>query len=282
MSYSAKRIVIKTVCYVFLGILFLICVVPIYMVFVNATRHTDDIAQSLSLIPGAYTAFNFTTLVDRAGINVVRGTFNSLFIAFTSTFLAVYFSLLTAYAINIYNFRFKKQLWVLILGMTMVPGQLFILGFFQHMHGMGMLDSFVPLILPSISSAAMVFFAKQYLDASLLPELVQAARIDGAGELSIFNRIILPLAKPGAFTMAIFVFVGSWNNFMTPFFLISPSNTEMHTLPLIVNSLNTNAFRRDFGLFYLGMAISIVPIIAVYAAFSKHIVSGISLGSVKE
>ena len=281
MSYAAKQKLIKALCYAFLGILLLICIVPVYMILINATRETADISRTLSLLPSTYIAHNWQTL-QGTGVNVVRATVNSIFVAGASTFLAVYFSLLTAYAISVYNFKFKTALYVFILAMNMVPGQLFIIGFFQYAHMLNLLDSFIPLIVPAIASSGAVFFFKQYFDAALVPELIQAARIDGAGEFSIFNRIVLPIAKPGAFTMAIFGFVASWNNFIVPFFLIGPNRFDLHTLPLAISRLNTNVFRQDFGLFYLGMAISIVPIVIVYALFSKHIVSGISLGSVKE
>jgi len=94
--------------------------------------------------------------------------------------------------------------------MVLVPGTLFLIGFFQFAAALGLLNTFCPLIVPSIAAPGTVFFMKQYLDAALIPELIQAARIDGAHEFAIFNRIALPLAAPGAFTFAIFAFVGRW------------------------------------------------------------------------
>ena len=278
-GYVVKTRIIKVLCYLFLSVLFVVCVVPVYMLIINATRSTEQISATLGLFPSTYAITNFNNMVAM-GVNIVQGIFNSLFIALVSTVLAVYFSMMTAYAITVYDFRFKQAFFVFILAMVMIPGQLYIIGFFQYVHSLGLLNSYIPLIVPSIAAAGTVFFFKQYFDASLVPELIQAARIDGAGELTIFNRIILPLAKPGAFTMGIFAFVASWNSFLAPLLLIS--DQSRFTLPLIVAQLNVNIFRQDLGLFYLGMAITIAPILVVYAIFSKHIVSGISLGSVKE
>jgi len=273
-----KRKMSKGVTYLFLALLAIICLVPVYMLLINATRATTDINRGFSLIPGTNLLSNWEGINAR-GINFLRGIFNSTFISFATTFLSVYFALLTAYAIKVYNFRFKKQFFVFIVTMTMIPGQLYIIGFFQYVSTLGLLNSYIPLIVPSIAAAGTVFFAKQYLDASLVPEIIQAARIDGAGEFQIFNRIALPIAAPGAFTMGIFAFVGSWNSFLTPFLLLS--DQSRFTLPLMMAQLNSDPFFTDFGVIYLGMAVTLLPVIIVYALFSRYIISGISLGSSK-
>ena len=248
------------------------------MLFINATRANADINRGISLFPSTYILRNWEGLTAR-GLNFIRGGINSTFIAFSTTFLTVYFSLLTAYAIKIYNFKFKKQFFVFIVAMMMIPGQLYIIGFFQYVSTLGLLNSYIPLIIPSVAAAGTVFFAKQYFDASLMPEIIQSARIDGASEFQIFNKIALPIAAPGAFTMGIFAFVGTWNSFLTPFMLLS--DQSRFTLPLMMAQVNSDPFITDFGVIYLGMAITLIPVIAVYALFSKYIISGISLGSTK-
>jgi len=248
------------------------------MLLINSTRATPDINRGISLIPSDYLLTNWQSLNAR-GINFVRGLFNSSVLAFSTTALSVYFSLMTAYAIKVYNFKFKKQFFVFVVLMTMVPGQLYIIGFFRYVAVLNLLNSYIPLIVPSVAAAGTVFFAKQYFDAALMPELIQSARIDGASEFQIFNKIALPLAAPGAFTMGIFAFVGSWNSFLTPFMLLTDQN--LYTLPLMMSQLNSDPFITDFGMVYTGMAFTLIPIIVVYALFSKRIVNGISLGSVK-
>ena len=279
-KYRLKQLLWKNIIYAFLTILFFISVIPIYMLLINATRSTAEINAGLAIIPGSDLINNWR-IIQGFGINIPRGIMNSAIIAFSSTFLTVYFSLLTAYAIVVYNFKGKKFFYGFILAMTMVPMSLYLIGFFQYMHAIGLLNTMLPMIIPSIAAPGAVFFFKQYLDAAIVPELIQAARIDGASEIGIFNKITLPLAAPGAFTMAIFAFVGSWNAFMGPLFIIG-GNPDLHTLPLIMQRLQGDAFRTDFGAIYLGMAISLVPILIVYAVFSKYIISGIAMGSVKE
>jgi multiple sugar transport system permease protein len=148
------------------------------------------------------------------------------------------------------------------------------------MSRLGLTDTYVPLILPAIASAGAVFFGKQYLESVVIGDLIDAGRIDGAGELAIFHRIMMPIAVPGAFTMGIFAFVASWNNFFTPFILIS--SIEKYTLPMLVQTLRGDVYRTEYGSIYLGLAFSVLPIMIIYALFSRYIVSGIAMGSVKE
>ncbi|MCL1924814.1 MAG: carbohydrate ABC transporter permease [Defluviitaleaceae bacterium] len=279
-TYKLKNNIYKTLAYIFLITLFLITFVPIYMLLINATRSTEQINTGFSILPGTNLLENWR-IIQGFGINIPLGFRNSAIIAVSSTVLSVYFSLLTAYALVVYDFKFKRLFYGFVIAMTLVPLQLYLIGFFQYMHAIGLLNTMWPLIIPAIASPAGVFFFKQYLDAALVPELIQAARIDGASEFTIFNKIALPLARPGAFTQAIFGFVAAWNSFMPPLFIIQ-GNQDLHTLPLIMQRLQAGQFRNDFGAIYLGMAITLVPIIIVYAVLSKYIVNGISLGSVKE
>jgi multiple sugar transport system permease protein len=205
---------------------------------------------------------------------------NSLTIAVLTTVLTVYFSMLTAYGLVAYNFKGKKAFFNTILVLVMIPMQLSIIGFYQWMTKLGLNDNYASLILPSIASAGSVFFAKQYLDSIILQDLIDAGRIDGASELGIFHNIMLPIAVPGMFTMAIFAFVASWNNFFNAFILIT--TRDKYTLPMLVQTLRGDVYRHEYGAIYLGLAASIVPIIIIYFLFSRYIINGISMGAVKE
>ena len=136
------------------------------------------------------------------------------------------------------------------------------------------------LILPSMASAASVFFSKQYLESIYLQDLIDAGRIDGASELGIFHKIMMPIAAPGAFTLGIFAFVGSWNNFFNAYILITSRNK--YTLPMLIQTLRGDVYRPEYGAIYFGLAASVVPIIIIYFLFSRYIVNGISMGAVKE
>jgi multiple sugar transport system permease protein len=278
-SYHFRTNVLRFFVYIVLIFLLLITIIPIWTLIVNATRSTYEIQQGISILPSTHVMENYNILLGR-GLNLWQGFSNSLFVSVTSTILSVYFALLTAYGIVVYDFPGKKALYNFILVLVMIPMQLSIIGFYQYMSKLGLTDNYASLILPTIASAGTVFFAKQYLESMVIQELIDAGRIDGASELGIFHRIMMPIAAPGAFTMAIFAFVASWNNFFNAFILIS--SKSKYTLPMLVKTLQGDVYRTEYGSIYLGLAITVIPIIIIYAIFSRYIVSGIAMGAVKE
>ncbi len=279
MNYRATTRLYKLFTYILFLALTIVIITPIWILLVNATRTSPQIQQGLSLVPGTNLINNWNTILSK-GLDLTVGLKNSAIISFSSTFLSVYFGLMTAYGICAYNFKFKKKFYSLVLLMVMVPAQLSIVGLYDYVAGLKLLNSYIPIIIPAIASANTVFFMKQYLDGALVPELLQAARIDGASEFKIFNRIVLPISAPGAFTIGIFTFVASWNNFMVPFTLITEKSK--YTLPMLMATLRGDTYRTDYGGVYLGMAVTVIPILIVYGLFSKNIVSGIAMGSVKD
>ncbi|MCX7903589.1 MAG: carbohydrate ABC transporter permease [Caloramator sp.] len=279
MNYTVKTKIMRAFIYFILVILFLMCVVPLWILLVNATRSTPEIQQGVSLIPSKNLLVNWRNLTNR-GFNIWRGFFNSALISVSVTVLTVYFSMMFAYAIHVYDFASKKFLYSFIILLVMVPTQVAIIGFYKYMSILNLLNSYIPLIVPAIAAPSSIFFAIQYLESTIVKELIEAARIDGCSELTIFHKIMLPIAKPGAVTMGIFAFVGSWNNFFTPFVLIS--KMEKYTLPMLVQTLRGDVYRTEYGSIYLGLAVSIIPILIVYILFSRYIVNGIAMGSVKE
>lgn len=279
MFYKLETNVMRLVIYICLTVLLIITIAPIWILLVNATRSTTEIQQGIGFLPSTHLVENYQILIGR-GLNLARGFGNSLFLSTSVVVVSVYFSLLTAYGLVVYDFPGKKAFYNFILVLVMIPMQLSIIGFYQYMSKLGLTDSYIPLILPSIASAGTVFFAKQYLESVVIQDLIDAARVDGAGEMSIFHLVMLPIAAPGAFTMGIFAFISSWNNFFTPFIMIS--SIEKYTLPMLVQTLRGDVYRTEYGSIYLGLAITVVPIIIIYALFSRYIVSGIAMGSVKE
>jgi len=223
--------------------------------------------------------YNWGILTGR-GFQIFQGFGNSAFIAFCTTILSIYFSALTAYGLHVYRFRGRTALWSIILIIIMLPATLSIIGFYQFMAVLKLRDSYIPLIIPGIAAAGTVLFLRQYMMSVLSMELVDAARIDGAGEYHIFNVIILPIILPALAAQSIFTFVGSWNNFITPFVLLS--SEKKYTLPMLVQNLRGNIYRTEYGAIYLGLAISLIPIIIFYSFMSRYIISGITMGGLKE
>ncbi|MBK7317926.1 MAG: carbohydrate ABC transporter permease [Anaerolineales bacterium] len=278
-NYKLATNIQRTFIYIVLSILLIVTIVPIWLLIVNATRSTTEIQQGLSILPSTHLIENYKILLGK-GLNLPRGFANSMFLAVTSTIVTVYFSMLTAYGIVVYEFQGKKFFSNFIVVLVMIPMQLSIIGFYQYMSKLGLTDNYAALILPLIANAGAVFFGKQYLESMIMQDLIDAARIDGASELGIFHLVMMPLAVPGAATMGIFAFVTSWNNFFNAFILIS--SIDKYTLPMLVQTLRGDVYRTEFGAIYLGLAATIVPIIIIYALFSRYIVSGIAMGAIKE
>lgn len=276
---NKKKKLSKIPKYAFSVFLFILSVIPFWILAVNATRSTAQIQQGFSMIPSEFLAENFEILTGQ-GFSFIQGFSNSLLISTTTTFMVLYFSALTAYGLIIYEFKGKKLIYAVIAFVLMIPAQLSLIGFYRMMLNVGLTDSFIPLIIPGMASPVTVFFLRQYLMSSFPVELVQAARIDGASEIGIFHKIALPLMKPGLATMGIFTFVASWNNLIMPLMLI---NTESkYTLPMMVQLLKADIYQTEYGSIYLGIAMSILPLFLVYLAFSKFIIAGVALGGVKE
>jgi multiple sugar transport system permease protein len=278
-EYKTGSQALRFLVYVGLFILLLIIIVPIWLLLVNSTRSTTEIQQGISILPSAHMLENYQILINK-GLNLPRGFGNSLFLAVASTVVTVYFSLLTAYGIVVYEFPGKQLFSNFIVVLVMIPTQLSIIGFYRFMSTLGLTDNYAALILPLVANAGAVFFGKQYLEGMVIQDLIDAARIDGASEIGIFHGVMMPLAVPGAATLSIFAFVASWNNFFNPFILIS--SIEKYTLPMLVQTLRGDVYRTEYGAIYLGLALTIVPIIIIYAIFSRYIISGIALGAVKE
>jgi len=261
---------------VFLG---LVAIIPVYILLINATRSTEEINLGLSILPSTNIAHNWNALVSRR-FHIWTGFANSAFVASAATVLSVYFSALTAYGLHVYRFKGRLVIWTIILIIMMLPGTLTLIGFYQLMVRINLTNNFIPLIIPGIAAAASVLFIRQYMLATLNAELIDAARIDGANEFHIFNVIIIPIIIPALAAQSIFTFVGSWNNYILPLILLS--DERMFTLPMLVQSLRADIYRTEFGGIYLGIAMSLIPILIFYAFMSRYIISGLTLGSIKE
>ena len=187
----------------------------------------------------------------------------------------------TAYGIYAYSFKLKKAAFTFIMMILVMPTQVTAMGFLRLITGMGMDDSLLPLIIPSIASPAVFYFMHSYMQSSLSMSLVEAARIDGSGEFSTFNRIVLPIMKPAFAVQAIFTFVGSWNNYFIPALVIT--SKEKQTLPIMIATLRGSDYMNfDTGKIYMMITVAILPIIIIYLLLSKYIVEGVALGGVKE
>lgn len=279
-SYSAALRAKKLLIYVVCTALALLSIFPFWVMFVNATRSSAEIQGAFSLIPSSMFMENLNTVLTRQNFNIGRAAMNSAIVSVGSTVLALYFSSMTAYGFFVYRFRGNQAMYTFILAIMMIPSQVSAVGFFNFMFKLGLNNTYAPLIIPAVASPAIVFFMRQYMKASLPLEIIEAARIDGAGEYHIFNSIALPLMKPALATQAIFIFISSWNNLFTPSMILT--SQEKYTMPLLVKLLTSDRFRTDYGSVYMGLLLTVIPLFIAYFLLSKHIIRGIAMGGIKE
>lgn len=269
----------KSILYLILILLGLTCLLPFLLMIVNATRSGSEIVTSFTLIPSTYLAENWQTVFKF--FNLFKGMFNSLIVAVPATLLTAYFSAMTAYGLAMYKFKGNKLIFGTILVFMMIPGQLGLIGFYNLCTKLHLINTYIPLIVPAVAAPGTVFFLRQYVMSVLPPSLIEAARIDGASELYSFHRIVLPVMSPGIATMSIMAFIGSWNNYLLPMILLNKN--EKFTLPVMMATLRASTdINSNQGVIYLAVAISVIPILLVFAFFSKYIISSISAGAVKE
>ena len=267
--------------YVVLIFLSFLCLFFFYILIVNATRSHADLQKGFSAIPGSYFLENLKNVANDGSFPMFRGILNSLIVSTCSAALCTYFSSLTAYGLYAYDFKIKKAAFTFIMAILVMPTQVTAMGFLRLITNMGMYDSLLPLIIPSIASPAVFYFMYSYLQSSLPLSLVEAARIDGSGEFRTFNRIVLPIMKPAIAVQAIFSFVGSWNNYFVPALVIQ--SKDKMTVPILIATLRGADYMNfDMGKIYMMITVAIVPIIIVYLLLSKYIIAGVTLGGVKE
>ena len=267
--------------YVVLIFLSFLCLFFFYILIVNATRSHADLQKGFSAIPGSYFLENLKNVANDGSFPMFRGILNSLIVSSCSAALCTYFSSLTAYGLYAYDFKIKKAAFTFIMAILVMPTQVTAMGFLRLITNMGMYDSLLPLIIPSIASPAVFYFMYSYLQSSLPLSLVEAARIDGSGEFRTFNRIVLPIMKPAIAVQAIFSFVGSWNNYFVPALVIQ--SKDKMTVPILIATLRGADYMSfDMGKIYMMITVAIVPIIIVYLLLSKYIIAGVTLGGVKE
>jgi multiple sugar transport system permease protein len=209
-----------------------------------------------------------------------RFMMNSFFVNISITISTLIIGSLAAYVVSKHRFKGKKAVYLIIIGSMMIPWQVGLIPGFLLMDQFGWLNTFWAYIVPALPKAFIVFFLTQYL-TSIPDELVEAARIDGASEFTIYFRIILPLLKPALIAMMIFTAIGEWNNFLWP--LIITTSQDMATLPVALANLKNSGAGNigTQGVIMGASLITSIPTIALYFATQKHFIRGIALSGLK-
>lgn len=219
---------------------------------------------------------NYTQLFDRLAF----GTYfaNSAIVATVVTAGNLLFCSMVGYALAMLNFRGKRLLFIVVMGTLMIPGVVTFVPLFVLVANIGLVDSLPGLILPFLVAPFGVFLMRQFF-LGLPRDLLDAARVDGAGELRIFRQIFLPLAGPALATLGILTFLGSWNNFLWP--LVVAQNQETYTLPVALALYSTGQNSTQYGLLLTGATVVVIPVLVVFLVFQRRFIEGIATTGIK-
>ncbi len=210
--------------------------------------------------------------------NILGIVWNTFVVAFSATILRLFFCALGGYGFAKFKFPGQGALFAFLLGTMVIPGVVTLVPVYIIMRDLKWIDTFWPLIIPGAANAFGIFFMRQYI-MSVSNELMDAARIDGAGEFTIFWRVILPIIAPGLTSLGLIFFMGSWNDFLGP--LIYLKSPEHFTLPLIIRSLIGPVGRTVYDVQMATSVISLIPLLIIFLIFQRRFVEGITAGAIK-
>ncbi len=227
------------------------------------------------LVPRAPTLANYRELFASAGIG--RQVINSLLVSVGATLLSLAFNLTAGYAFAKLRFAGRERLFRTLLGALVIPAQVTMMPLFLMLKQMGLVNSYAGALVPWLASVFGIFLVRQYT-LSIPDEIIEAARMDGAGEGRIFIAVVLPLLKPVVVTLSVLTFLGAWNDFMWP--LIVLSDRDLQTLPVALAGLSREHVQ-DTELMMAGAVVTVLPVLLLFLALQRHYMRGLLIGSVK-
>jgi ABC-type glycerol-3-phosphate transport system permease component len=275
--YLAQHVAGRVVGYVILLVLTLTSMFPLVWMVTTSLRERSEVFKG-GLIPTQVTFEAYSFLLNEVHILTYFG--NSVLITSITVLVVVTLATLAGYAFAHLDFWGKEVIFIILLGTLMVPGTVLILPLFLQLRDFGLVDTHLGLTLAYISGglAFSVFLMRQFFK-TLPTELIDAGRVDGAGEFNIFSRIMLPLARPGIATILIFQFMGTWNEFIfAATFVHTP---DMRTLQPAVFAM-VGRYSTNWPALTAGLTISVLPIIIVYVFMQRQFVAGLTAGAVKQ
>ena len=274
-TMKMKKFSKKTVSLIILSILALMAFIPLYWMVVTAFKQpTLTMKFPPEIFPKNPTLQNFESLFQRR--DLFRWTLNSVIVAGTVTLTQIFLCAMAGYAIAKKRFPGSKLFFWIYISSMMIPKQVTIVPLYIMVANFGMVDSYAGLILPSIAAPFGVFLMRQFM-LSLPNEIIDAARIDGAGEFKTFWTIILPMSKPALAVLGIFTFVGEWNSFLWP--LIVTQSSKMKTLQAGL-ALIQEEVPMEYAYLMAGATFAAVPMIIVFLSFQKYFLRGVTVGAV--
>ena len=274
-AYLSRRL-IDAACWLSLVAGALVMIFPIYWMFATAVRPHAEIFEAVAhLVPSSFSGSNFHAVLTR--YPVLTWVNNSVIIAVVAVVLTVFINLLCGYTFAKFRFPGRNMLFFAILGALMVPIQVILVPEFLIVSWLGLLNTHLGVILPRAAEAFGIFMVRQFM-VSIPDELIEAARLDGAGEFAIFLRIVLPLSKPIIAVLVIFTFMWRWNDFAWP--LVALTDRDMFTIPLGLNLLRGEV-NPDWGHVMALALLSLMPMLVIFLAFQRYLVQGIASTGLK-
>lgn len=249
-----------------------------WMISTSLKPEAEVLSKIPHWLPGVWTAKNYVDLFTQAAdFPVIRWFANSLFVSCSVTLLVLLVTSSAAYAFARLEFKGRDTMFMCVVATMIIPAQITLIPVFLIVQKLGWFNSYYGLIVPGLASGFGVFLLRQFF-MSIPVELEEAAFMDGAGPLGIYWRIILPLAKPALAALAIFTFIGSWNDFAWP--LIITNDINLRTLPIGI-MIFQGRYTMEYGLTMASAAVCTVPIIIAFLFFQKRITEGIAMTGIK-
>lgn len=250
---------------------------PFLWMLLGSFKTTGELRQvPPTWLPENPTLSNYEDLFSR--LNFLGYFFNSTVVAVAVTAGNVIFGSMLGYALAKLDFAGKRVVFAIVLGTLMVPAVVTFMPLFVLVANMGLVNSHAGLILPFLAGAFGVFLMRQFI-AGIPDELLDAARVDGAGEHYIFWRIVMPLCGPAIATLSILTFLASWNSFLWP--LVVATSDEMYTLPVAIALFATGQQETNVALLMAGSVIVILPVLIVFIALQRYFTQGIAMSGIK-
>ncbi len=257
----------------------IIILLPVIFIFITAFKSDSEIVKFSSFLPKEWTLVNFREILGNPEeIPIIKWLGNSIFISSSVTLFILILDSMAAYALARLDIPHKKTFFIIIIATLMIPGQIFLVPVYLILNKLGWIDTYLALIIPAGAGAFGVFLLYQFF-LSIPKDLEDAAVIDGCNKFGVYRNIIIPLSKPALSTLAIFTFIGSWNDFLGP--LIYLDSVDKFTLPVGIALFQASYFA-EYGLTLAACSICTVPTIIAFIFFQKHIIKGISLSGLKE
>jgi multiple sugar transport system permease protein len=255
----------------------LMMLAPFYFMFVFATHPRSEI---FSMPPPLWFGDAFLQNLDilRAKVPLWRNLGWSVYVGLMSTALTLLFCAMGGYAFAVYEFRFKKQLFGIVMATMLIPSFLGMIPSFLIMDFLGWIDQPRALYIPGAAPAMGIFLMRQYILSAIPRELIEAARMDGCNEFRIFRSVVLPLLGPVFGTLGLITFISSWNNFIGP--LVVMRTVEMYTFPLALRSVQSPV-DTEWGALMAGSAIAVLPLLILFVFSSRRLIAGLTAGAVR-